>query len=139
MNDSAAIPAPETRRRLLVVDDEDTVRNVVAHLGRMLGFEVVAVADGRQAELALARAPFDAIVTDVFMPEKDGLELIREQRRLRPGTLIIAMSGGGQFGFDSLKTAEFLGATHVLHKPFGIDELVALLRGLSPAPKPVLG
>jgi DNA-binding response OmpR family regulator len=68
--------------------------------------------------------PFDLIVTDIYMPDGDGLEVIRELRRVRPNIHFIAMSGmTGQR--DMLKVAKYLGACQTLQKPFSADDLLA--------------
>jgi DNA-binding response OmpR family regulator len=85
--------------------------------------------------------PVDLIITDILMPEKDGLELIREVRRAAPGTKVIAMSGGGpQFHVRLLDVADRLGAARTLQKPFAmnafIDTVNAVLHSAGqPGPK----
>ena len=79
--------------------------------------------------------PTDLVVTDLIMPDQEGLETIRQLRELRPGVKILAMSGGGQ-ALDApsiLDLASSLGATGTLEKPFGQDELVAALERLAVA------
>ena len=69
------------------------------------------------------------VLTDIVMPERDGLETIMAMRRERPAAKIIAMSGGGLIGKSGyLAIAKQLGADAVIHKPFDVDELVKLIR-----------
>lgn len=83
---------------------------------------------GRGLEL-LRNEPADLVLLDVFMPEKDGLETLREIRRLQPATRIIAMSGGGSnHSLDILQVASFLGARRTLAKPFELQELMSVVR-----------
>src|SRR5262245_17413186 len=80
--------------RILIVDDDPLVQLTVARLLAMLGHEAVRAADGREALAQLRSSPCDVILTDVLMPEVDGLEVIRRVSQDHPGVPIIAMSGG---------------------------------------------
>jgi len=96
------------------------------------GYDVSLATDGARA-LELQRAqPADVLITDLFMPEMDGLESIEQFRREFPSVKIIAMSGGGMRvrGAAYLATAEAAGAEAVLRKPFEIDALLNVLRRL---------
>jgi CheY-like chemotaxis protein len=110
----------------MVVDDEDSLRRLLRRALETAGHEVVEAADGRQA-LRLHRShPAELVVTDILMPEQDGIEVIMALRREAPALKIIAMSGGGRFHqSEPLDLAGPLGAVVVLRKPFGPDALVA--------------
>jgi CheY-like chemotaxis protein len=116
-------------RRVLLIEDEVAVRDV---LGRMLdhaGYEVVRVADGRQGLAAFQQTPVDVVVTDINMPEMDGIEVISALRRLQPRVPIVAISGGGVFSKQMLlASANALGADEVVSKPFDLQEIVAAIR-----------
>ena len=110
--------------RVLVIDDEAEVRAAVRTMLEEEGHEVTDAANGVEAMRILLGAPVDLVVCDLFMPDMDGLEVIRELRRNAPDVCVIAMSGGGADGtIDLLPMARALGATGVLYKPF--DRIVA--------------
>lgn len=115
--------------RILVVDDEEGITTVVQTVLTRRNYTVVTARNGRDALEKLTLAPIDLIITDMIMPDIDGLHLIPEIHRLCPKVKIIAMSGGGtRFGADMyLKEARRLGATHLLTKPFLLNELVDLV------------
>jgi DNA-binding response OmpR family regulator len=97
------------------------------------GYEVELAQDGARA-LELQRSqPADVLITDIFMPEKDGLETIERFRREFPGVRIIAMSGGGVHvrGETYLDIASIAGADAVLRKPFAMNLLLAAIRALA--------
>jgi DNA-binding response OmpR family regulator len=115
--------------RVLVIEDNDDVRGMLLLSLQMEGFEVAGARDGAGALSLLEQRPADAIVTDLFMPDKDGIETIEEVRRRYPRAKIIAISGwqSGR-GPDYLEVAREIGAVHTLRKPFEPGELVAVLR-----------
>jgi CheY-like chemotaxis protein len=115
--------------RILVIDDDRGVRGgVVAYLQR-LGHEVVEAADGLQGMKALGSQPVDLVITDINMPDMDGIEVIAQLRDAANGVPVIAMSGGGLFAKELLlANAEMLGAVHTLAKPFDLDDLGAAVR-----------
>lgn len=112
--------------RILVVDDSAGLREIMSIGLRASGYEVAQACDGRRA-LELQRAhPCEVIVTDLFMPEMDGIETIQVLRQEFPGTAIVAISGvPTKTGADFLEVAAKLGADRVLRKPFTIAELIA--------------
>lgn len=115
--------------RLLVVDDDADMRQSMRLLLEHAGYEVALARDGAQAlELQRARGA-DLLITDIFMPETDGLETIQRFRREFPLVRIIAMSGGGVRvrGESYLSTAEAAGADAVLRKPFEVALLLKTL------------
>jgi DNA-binding response OmpR family regulator len=104
---------------ILVVDDEGPIGTLVQIALRQAGYEVEVVEDGFTASRKLRDGMFDLMITDLLMPDRDGLELIREARREYPEMRIIAMSGGGKVGREHyLKIAKRMGADAVLTKPF---------------------
>ena len=115
--------------RILVIEDNEDMRTMLVFTLRLSGFEVSGVANGRGAVAALERGPAEAIVTDLFMPDQDGIETIEEVRRRFPRVKIIAMSGWQSAqGPDYLEVAREIGAVHTLRKPFDPEELVNVLR-----------
>lgn len=113
--------------RILVVEDSPAVRlSVVAYL-ESIGLEIVEAENGRLALDALVQQSFDLVITDVLMPEVDGVELIKAIRANHPGTKVLAMSGGAP-NFPAgyvLKMTEMFNADAVLYKPFLNRELGA--------------
>jgi hypothetical protein len=115
--------------RVLLVDDDDAYARAVTRWLVTAGCEVVYAANGQEALEILREAPVDSILTDLFMPEKEGLETITEARMTRPGVRIVAMSGGGSLGDGRtlLTVARALGASATLQKPFSRQQLLAAL------------
>ena len=90
------------------------------------GYQVASAADGIAGAQCLAQKAFDLVLTDMLMPERDGLEFITDIRKKHPRTRIIAMSGGGHIPSEKyLKMAHGLGAHRMLGKPFTQEELLA--------------
>ena len=117
---------------ILVVDDEPELRDLMTRVLNRGGHRVTCAANGLEASRAVANQHFDVFVTDVIMPEKDGIQVINELRRKYPQVKIIAMSGGGHVSRDQyLKIAKGLGAHALLEKPFSNDELLATVEALA--------
>jgi len=117
-----------------VIDDQALMRDMMAVALRRQGFQVIAAANGREALQKLADVKVDVVVTDIFMPEADGIEVLRELRRRDPDMPVIAVSGGSlQMPGDFLRMASVLGAARTLSKPFRPDELVEAVRTLAAA------
>ncbi|HUT22857.1 MAG TPA: response regulator [Sumerlaeia bacterium] len=115
--------------RILVVDDDDQVRAFIAQLLLRQGYQVVEASDGAQAIRLFREEPADLIITDLIMPEKEGIETIAELRRDYPHVKIIAMSGGGRVGPVSyLQLASKLGAKRTFAKPFDPIEMLRAVR-----------
>jgi YesN/AraC family two-component response regulator len=110
--------------RILLIDDEETVRFTLAKILQREKHEVTTAANGVEAMKLVMRGKFDLVITDLVMPEKEGLETILEIRKILPELKIIAMSGGGRgSAYDYLKIASKIGADRTLTKPFSGDEL----------------
>lgn len=124
--------------KILLVDDQPDVLATLARALERLGHQVVQANDGRQALRALRAEPCDLVMTDINMPEMDGIELIMALRSERRGIPIIAMSGGGKLPKELLlSSAGALGAVYTLEKPVGIPELMdALGHALEPPTTP---
>jgi DNA-binding response OmpR family regulator len=113
-----------------IVDDDELVRAKIAHDLKAQGFETIEVDDSRALTAILSSRPVAAVIVDLVMPEKDGVELISEIRRGWPQIRIIAISGGGRVGPGLyLRIAEQMGAAACLVKPVQSDVLVAALAG----------
>ncbi len=113
-------------KRILVIDEQAKLRWVLRQILEREGYEVVEAGDGKEGIELYRQAPADMIITDVVMPEKDGIEIIRELKRDFPDVRVIAISGGSrtlgaQYCLAAMKA---LGALYVLTKPFGRKELL---------------
>ena len=122
-------------KRILVVDDDVNIRSSLQLLLKKAGYNVVSARDGEEAIRMWRTQPADLVITDLYMPEMNGLEIIMELRAHSPGTPIIAISGGGSMKhFESLDDAKLLGAVHTIKKPFTMAEMKTLVeRLLKPA------
>ena len=112
--------------RILVIDDENLVRLTLEAVLSARGHVVALATEGGEGLDQLATSDFDLIITDLIMPEMEGIETIRAIRRLSSSLPILAISGGGrrQIG-DFLEMAAKFGADVVLRKPFSSAELLA--------------
>jgi len=118
---------------IIVIDDEPIIRRFVRRVLEEAGHEVSEAEDG-DAGLTVLRLERPALViTDLFMPNKEGIEVIQEIRRLQPAIPILAMSGGGSYGIDVLSMATALGANEALQKPFRRVELLGAVERLLPS------
>ncbi len=104
--------------RVLVIDDEQLVLATLNGILSRAGYEVLTARDGAQGLATLESHAVDLVITDIIMPEKEGIEIIVELRQQRPNLPIIAISGGGRMNqVDILAIAEKLGANEVFAKP----------------------
>jgi len=110
---------------ILVVDDDAQALDVMSEMLRLEGHSVTVAENGRRAVEKIQHDSFDLVITDLIMPEKEGLETIADIRKYCGDMPIIAISGGGRVGpADYLETARFIGANMTLAKPFGRQELI---------------
>lgn len=120
------------RKRVLVVDDDPEMRGAVERILSAAGYAVDLAADGDQAIAAQRARPADVVITDVFMPTRDGLETIQFFHAQYPDLPIIAMTGGSPTGRidEYLNVAEVAGARATLRKPFAAQALLDSLSAL---------
>ena len=115
--------------RILVIDDDADMRALLEQTLKSAGHEVALAADGRKGVEQYRTKPADLVITDIFMPNQEGLETIMELRRSFPEVAIVAMSG--RVPGTMLSIAQKLGAVEVLQKPFVAEELLlAVARAL---------
>jgi CheY-like chemotaxis protein len=116
--------------RILVMDDDAMLRGAIRVVLESAGYDVIEAGDG-DAGLRLYREQgADLLLVDLFMPERDGLEVIRAVRAEVPGAKIIAMSGGSNLKLDLLDAATAFGASRTLWKPFVPSVLLGAVRDL---------
>ncbi|MDY6850469.1 MAG: response regulator [Thermodesulfobacteriota bacterium] len=117
--------------RILVIDDEESIRILLRKILEQAGHEVIEAVDGEKGTDIFYQTPTDLIVTDILMPEKEGLRTIMDIRRDFPEVKIIAISGGGTVEPETyLNLAEKLGADRTLTKPFRTNELLVMVAEL---------
>lgn len=110
--------------RVLVADDEELMCDLICDMLGPDKYDVTMVNDGQVAVDTYKENEFDVFITDIIMPEKEGLATIREVRMHDPDAKIIAISGGGLINlYDLLKAASLMGAQKILPKPFTAEEL----------------
>jgi DNA-binding response OmpR family regulator len=114
--------------KLLLVDDEPLLLTFLSAVLQEVGYEVFVARDGKQAIQIADRVAVDLLITDLVMPETEGLGLIQYFRKFRPAMRMIAMSGA--FDGQYLVPAGLLGAHAVLRKPFEVRELVEMVARL---------
>ena len=118
---------------ILLIDDEDLMRKALRQLLVALGHEVFEAADGRAGLAMFDSRRFELVITDIVMPEMEGLQVLLELRKRHRGVKVIAMSGGGQMQIgDYLHTAKLFGADALLPKPFSREDLEAALHAVLP-------
>jgi len=121
--------------RILVIDDNDLLRETVKLMLTSGGHEVALAVNGEDGIRQFQQRPFDLVLCDLFMPEKEGLETVREIRGLSADMPIISMTGSitpvpgssGGLNPDFLRMAAAFGATETIAKPFKVRELLALV------------
>ncbi len=117
--------------RILVIDDEREIRSLIKQMLELSGHEVQDAPDGMVALKLHKENPADLIITDIFMPKKEGIETILELKRDFPDLKIIAMSGGGSLDPEGyLGTAKTIGADRIFEKPFPLEDLVQAVHEL---------
>ena len=112
---------------ILIAEDEENIRVLLQNWLQPAGHELREAVDGESALQQIKQHPFDLVITDVLMPNGDGVELIAGLKKTRPGTRVLAISGGGRYmaSSDCLEIAQVFGANAAVLKPFTRDQLMA--------------
>ena len=121
--------------RILVVDDEPVIRAIIRETLEKKGHTVDCAADGQEGLLSLSEAAYDILVCDLLMPVREGIETIRDARRLYPSISIVVVTGGSPWmpsGF--LDKAKAFGANRAMTKPLDMDEFGRVIDELLSAP-----
>ena len=115
--------------RILVIDDDDVVRQALRAILEAAAYDVMEASDGKAGLQVYQEQGAELVIVDIFMPEQDGLEVIRALRAAIPPPKIVAISGGGQtVQGDMLKVAAAFGASRTLRKPFEPRDLLTTIR-----------
>ena len=110
-------------KNILLVDDEEPIRKVLSTVLTEEGHSFAEASSGIEALKIMETQSFDLVITDVIMPDCDGIELVMSIRKKMPDVKVIVMSGGGRVRADDyLNLAKKLGATRVFEKPFNTAE-----------------
>ena len=126
----ASTRSPPSRPTVLVVDDEEGMRALIARMLTRSGYPVLAASNGLEALARMREARIDVVVTDLSMPEMNGLDLIDALTKVRPETTVIGLSGMDH-STRYLKRARLLGARASLRKPVGRADLVRTIERLT--------
>ncbi len=119
--------------QILIVDDNDELRELLRLILESAGHEIVEAANGKIALDLLKTTPVELVITDIIMPEMEGIDLIRMIRTIYPDVRIIAISGGGKIDPNvCLNIAGKLGADRILQKPFGKSTILSIIGDLFP-------
>ena len=125
----------ETRKRILVVDDDASIRMFIRRVLEHQHYEVLEARNGDEGIRVYRESLPDLVLLDLYMPEKDGLETLRDLRLETPQPKVVTMSGGGpKYDVTILQSARFLGSQSALVKPFSIGELLELVRTMLDGP-----
>ncbi|MCF8077042.1 MAG: response regulator [Desulfotignum sp.] len=118
-------------KHILIIDDDPQFRQMLKDILEDAGYEITTAANGVEGCLLYRKNPCGLVMTDIFMPEREGLETIRELKNEFPDVKIIAMSGGGRVvNTDFLKVARMMGANDIMKKPVEIDHLLRVVSQL---------
>lgn len=120
--------------KVLIIEDDAVLRRGLSNVVARLGCGVLEAANGVEGIRHFRQHKPDVIITDILMPEKEGLETIREMRRENPGVRIIAISAGSpMYKLQFLDLAEKFGASYSFNKPVDPEELLTAIRTLMAA------
>ena len=125
---------------ILVVDDDRDVRDMLQRLLERAHYETATAEDGKQALRMFQDKAYDVVITDILMPEKEGIETIIELRKLYSKLKIIAISGGGRGdAVHYLQVAKAFGADRTMSKPFECNDMLQTIRELTTQTPSIIG
>lgn len=118
-------------KKVLIIDDEPYILLMLKKMLEKAGYEVDMASNGKEGLDLFEKHAADLVITDIIMPDKEGLEIILEMKKQRPDLKIIAISGGGRISPESyLECAKHFGASRVFQKPFKQKELISAVNEL---------
>ncbi len=116
---------------ILLVDDQENVREMIKTSLVRNKYTVIEATNGKEAIARFKPGVIDLVITDILMPEEDGLKVIMKMKEIKPELKIIAISGGGKAGPNNyLSLAKALGADFALTKPFSVNNLLIKIKEL---------
>ena len=115
----------------MIVDDDPMIREMLTQAFKNENYDVIDAPDGKTALNKFSTENVDVVITDIIMPDMEGIETIRELRKIKPDAKIIAFSGGGSISPEGyLKIASSMGAQYTFQKPISIKELSEAVKDL---------
>ncbi len=114
---------------VLIIDDDIAVRKFVTDLLIARGYKVISAVNGIEGLKIIQKEKVDIVVSDLIMPEKEGIETIKEIKSSNPEIKIVAMSGS-IYKDTFLKAAKGIGAHEIVHKPFRNDEIIEAIENV---------
>lgn len=116
---------------IMIVDDDPMIRKMLTQAFIDENYDVISAPDGKTALRKFSTEDIDVVITDIIMPDMEGIETIRELRKIKPDAKIIAFSGGGSISPEGyLKVASSMGAQYTFQKPISIKELSKAVKDL---------
>ena len=116
---------------ILIVEDDNDLRDMLKTALIRSNFTVFEAGNGKDAIVHFKPGVTDVVITDLIMPEEDGLKVIMKIREIKPDIKVVAISGGGKAGpANYLDMAKALGADSVFYKPFSLNDLVGEIKNL---------
>lgn len=117
--------------RVLIIEDDNEVREFLESLLDRAGYATITAVNGKEGVAIFNTSPVDLVITDIIMPEKDGIETIMDMKRANPALKVIAISGGGRAEPENyLHSAMLLGADRTIKKPFTNEDILEAVRTL---------
>jgi len=118
--------------KIIIIEDDMVIRESLKEILEMNNYEVLTIDSGIDLMKKINEFHPDILITDIIMPDKDGIEIIIEAKKTYPDIILVAISGGGRIDSESyLNTAKYLGADATLKKPFTHGQLLDLLKNLT--------
>lgn len=115
---------------VLIIDDDEIINEMISVLLQSHNYKTLSAHNGNEGLDILQNEEIDLVITDIIMPDKEGLQTIREIKSISPNTPIVAISGGGKHNADYLAMANLMGAIHTFRKPFNHDEFLSAIKDL---------
>jgi len=126
------IPVNKKMNKIVIVEDDIVIRESLKEILEMNNYEVMAIDSCLDLMKKVDEFKPDVLITDIIMPDKNGIEIIIEAKKVLPNIILIAISGGGRIDSESyLNTAKYLGADATLKKPFTHKELLDCIANLA--------